>query len=204
MYKPAYTTQEDRSLAIQLIRENPLGLIISMTEGGFETSYLPFVWEESGDELFLISHLAKANPQTQFLNGPVLISFQGPNRYISPAWYKSQMEVPTWNYAVVQIQGRGEVTSDPSEIRRILQHSVTYFEERNGTNWCYNLPPSLQKNLESAIVGLKIHVENIDAKFKLSQNRRSPDFDSVLRALEIRSDSKDLEMRKWMDLTAKS
>ena len=36
--------------------------------------------------------------------------FQGPQGYVSPAWYPSKAEhgkvVPTWNYVMVQARGR--------------------------------------------------------------------------------------------------
>jgi transcriptional regulator len=198
MYKPAYTQTEDTHMALRLIREFPLGLIISQSDQGLEANYLPFVLQENESERYLITHLARANPQWKQINGDVLISFQGPERYISPTWYESQMEVPTWNFAAVQIQGRVELLQEGRQINEVLHESVRFFEKRNGTTWAYDLPASFRDRLESAIVGMKIHIQKIDVKFKLSQNRAPEDRQNVLRHLEKSSNACDLELFKWM------
>jgi len=60
------------------------------------------------------------------------VVFQGPNRYISPSIYVDPMNVPTWNYVVLQLSGRIELVEDDYGIRAILEESVRKFEKANG------------------------------------------------------------------------
>jgi len=153
---------------------------------------------QTQDEIELIAHFAKANPHWKKLSPSVIVSFQGPQRYISPSIYVKKDNVPTWNYAVVQIQGTPEIVSDQNGIKDILNESVQFFEAQNKTDWKYDLPTSFIEKLESAIVGLRIKVKKIDAKFKLSQNRDSEDYEAVSHFLKASESPKDQELLKWM------
>jgi transcriptional regulator len=198
MYRPNYSVNENQDLALELIREYPLGLLISYLNGKVETSHLPFLLEKESHDLFLISHCAKANPHWKLLKEEVLISFQGPSAYISPTIYFNKMNVPTWSYAVVQVHGVVEIVSDKNSLKDILNKSVHFFEAQNKTSWSYDLSDELQEKLEMAIVGLRIKVTRIEAKFKLSQNRNTEDYNSVLHFFRESKNHKDRELHEWM------
>jgi transcriptional regulator len=199
MYRPNYSIHDDQSLALKLIQEYPLGLVLT----GQDASYLPFVVSVEGNEIFLLGHLAKANPQMKSLGGPVTVHFLGPERYMSPAWYAEEnrkSSVPTWSYAAVQVEGVAELILESEGIREVLGTAIEFFENRNGTTWSANLPVKIQKRLESAIAGVKIKVEKIEGKFKLGQNRPA-DRASVLASLQNSISTLDHEVLKWMLLT---
>lgn len=203
MYNPKYSKTEDQTLNLQLIAEYPLGLLISNQDQQLQTSYLPFVVQEENDQLFLLTHLARANPQWKNLDQKeVVIQFQGPDRYMSPVIYKNNLEVPTWNYAVVKIAGTVTVADSTDQLDQILNTSVSIFEKRNQTNWSYKLPEDFKSGLMKAIVGLKIKINKIDGKFKLSQNKRLPDYEAVQHFLQSSAMATDQEMLKWMNLSA--
>lgn len=197
MYRPSYSINENPELAVKLIQDFPLGLLISQSQGNIESNYLPFLASFDKGELVLTTHLARSNPQWKNLGTEVLVSFQGPNRYISPTMYIGKNNVPTWNYAAVQTTGKPELITSGQEIKEILNHSVDFFEDRNETSWKYNLPQEAQDKLESAIVGLKIKSSAV-AKFKLSQNRNDEDYESVTRFLQSSPKAKDQELLNWM------
>lgn len=198
MYRPQYSINEETSLALQLIKEFPLGILISTHQGRVETNYLPFLVHQTDNEIILVTHLAKANPQWKQLNQDVVVSFQGPNRYISPTIYVSKENVPTWNYAAVQIHGSPEIITDKDGLKKILDSTVHFFEIQNQSIWKYRLPNSIQEKLESAIIGLSIKVKRIEAKFKFSQNRRVQDYEAVLNYLKSSDNPKDRELFDWM------
>lgn len=202
MYRPEYSKNTNESLAWDLIREYPLGLLICNHEQKIVSNYLPFLLVEKDEDIFLLSHLAKANPQWRELakevTSEVVVSFLGPQCYISPNIYKDKMNVPTWNYAAVQVYGAVEVLSDVVSLKEILKESVRYFESKNGTNWSYNLPTQFQDKLEAAIIGIKIKVNRLEAKFKLSQNRGPEDYESVLNVMKNSGKEKDQEIFNWM------
>lgn len=201
MYTPEYSKAEPDS-NLELIREFPLGLVISALEGNVQTSLLPFIAREEKDGLFLIGHLARANPLWRTLQDSIVtVSFQGPQRYISPSLYVKPNNVPTWNYATVQCEGVAELIHEPDQIESILKESVEFFEKRNGSNWKYKIPADERDQLLKAILGLKIKITKIQGKFKLSQNRSAADYEAVTNFLKHSPSSEDQRMWKWMQKT---
>lgn len=198
MYRPDYSISENQDLALELIRAYPLGLLISSAEQGVEANFLPFLVIQDQEETFLLTHFAKANPQWRRLQGEILVSFQGPHRYISAGLYKNKLNVPTWNYAAVRIHGTAEIISRASDVKEILKQTVDHFEAQNGTGWSYDLPASFQEKLEAALVGVKIKITRVEAKFKLSQNRSPADYQAVLNFFKKSPDRKDQDMFEWM------
>jgi len=198
MYRPCYSINENSELAVQLIKEFPLGLLISQTSGRVETNYLPFLIVEEQKEIFLLTHLAKANPQWRHFSSEVVVSFLGPNSYISPVIYMGKQNVPTWSYAAVEVRGVAEIISEGHGLRDILNKTVEFFETQNSTKWSNDLPVQLQKSLEAAIVGLKIRITHTEAKFKLSQNRNEEDYNAVLRYFKESQLQSDRVLYDWM------
>ena len=202
MYRPSYSINDNPKLALQLIQYFPLGLLISNSQGKLESNYLPFLAKIENGELILITHLARSNPQWKNLGEEVLVSFQGPNRYISPTMYEGKNNVPTWNYTAVQFTGKPELVTSGSQIKEILNQSVEFFEARNETQWKYQLPEPFKDKLEAAIIGLKIKSLS-QAKFKLSQNRNDDDYDSVLNFLRTSRKASDKDLLEWMERSPK-
>lgn len=204
MYRPQRFKVDDIDLLKELIINYPLGTLVSNHEGALMMNYLPFLLEEENGNLILTAHLARMNPHTKLLtDAPVLVSFQGPNRYISPSWYKTTTQVPTWNYTAVQVRGTASLIQDPQEVDLILDRSVIQFEKNNQTTWQYKTPEEQRNKLLQHIIGLKIQIESIDGKFKLNQNRESEDFKAVCENLKKSSLTPDHEMLEIMLRTTK-
>ena len=102
MYIPPYYQEQDEEKLISFMQAHNFANIISIKDGVPIATHLPFLIEKKENKLFLISHMAKANPQWQtFGQNELLIIFQGPHAYISPSHYEKQQNVPTWNYVAV-------------------------------------------------------------------------------------------------------
>jgi len=199
MYRPEKFKVDNIEIEREFIKSYPLGVFISNSENSLDLNYLPFVFESSGEDYFLIGHMARANPQWKHLDGnAAVVSFQGPDRYISPSWYKTANQVPTWNYAAVEVRGRVELLHSYEKIEEILSKSVLQFEEQNQTTWNYNLSEDLRRGMVAHIVGIKIHIEKIEGKFKLSQNRHDSDFQGVAFNLGQSTRTSDQEMLSWI------
>src|SRR5689334_4444497 len=107
MYQPPHFRETDLDIQHALIRENPLGLLISSGSDGPVANSIPFYLNAGlSPKGMLQAHVAKANPQWRDIAGgaPVLVVFQGVNSYVTPSWYETKQEtgkvVPTWNYAI--------------------------------------------------------------------------------------------------------
>jgi transcriptional regulator len=204
LYNPKHFHPASQDAAFRLIEEYPFATVIAHSPENNFVAHLPIVVEPnsgSRNPQRLLAHVAKPNRQWQvFAEDPTaLIIFHGPDHYISPTWY-AEHDVPTWNYAVVHVQGRVRIVQDSSGIERILSIMTDKFE--SGPNgWKFALPADLNsaESLAAAIVGLEIEIIKIEAKFKLGQNRSAADRSGIKTELSQRGDERGLRMLDLME-----
>src|SRR4029450_1477688 len=90
---------------------------------------------------------------------------------------------PTGNYAVVHAHGTLEFAASPAETRGILDLLIHRFESNRVAPWTPGLDRAQMKAMVNAIIGFRIKIKRIEAKFKLSQNRTPDDRVRVASAL---------------------
>ncbi|MGZ3771699.1 MAG: FMN-binding negative transcriptional regulator, partial [Bdellovibrio sp.] len=150
----------------------------------------------------LIGHMAKKNPQWRhFKDNPnCTIIINGGHTYITPKWYKSGRDVPTWNYAIVHLHGEIELIESYEGQIEILKQLSNYFEKSNPAPWEFELPYDLlnESALNAAIISFKFHIHKIEAKFKLSQNRSNEDKQGIIEGLSERTDEMSKLVRQMM------
>lgn len=178
MYIPKHFEVTDDTEIFRFIEEHGFGQLISTVEGRIFSTPLPFVLGE--DNTKLITHVAKQNPQAIELEGQeVLVSFLGPHAYVSPTWY-AKSGVPTWNYQSVLVYGKASIVRDNERNKLIVDMMSRTFEGNLPQPWDMNYPGQML----DAIVGIEIEISEIQAKYKLSQNRPKQDQQLVIEALE--------------------
>nr|HET6901012.1 FMN-binding negative transcriptional regulator [Ktedonobacteraceae bacterium] len=205
MYIPAHFRENDMSTLQQFIQEYSFGILVTQHEGTPVANHLPFLLDAGrGSQGVLRAHMARGNAQWRMLDETeeVLVIFQGPHSYVSPSWYRDDVEesVPTWNYAAVHAYGRPRLIEDSTELLRILQASIAENEAQFASPWHLEMSDeSLQKKLK-AIVGFEIEITRLEGKFKLSQNRSAADQRRVIAALDeaMSPDTAEL-MRQRLD-----
>jgi transcriptional regulator len=143
--------------------------------------------------------MARANAQWQNFvpEREVLCIFHGPHAYISPSWYVMQHTVPTWNYAAVHVYGRPTIV-DSAELKQIVYDTTANHESSMPQPWTLPLSEHEVDAMAKAIVGFKIDITRVEAKFKLGQNRSSEDQEKMLRALESAPDSGSRELAHFI------
>lgn len=201
MYLPKKFKNENNAEVLRFCQTYSFATIISGGSEDLQIGHLPVLISTLGDQTAKITgHMAKANPQWRSWRPDTQVTciFLGPNRYISPAWYKDTLNVPTWNYAVVHITGTPIVYEEHDSIETILKSLVDHHEKLEGAGWDYSLPEEFRRNMTRAIVGFEIHIESIEAKFKLSQNREDSDRAAAIAALSIKKDDASMEMVRLM------
>ncbi|HEY0685711.1 MAG TPA: FMN-binding negative transcriptional regulator [Steroidobacter sp.] len=194
MYLPPHFAESRPEQLFRLIREYPLGMLVTHTSSGLEANHLPFLLdEERGAFGTLLAHVARANPIWQEVNdgAEVLVVFRGAHGYISPNWYPSKQEthrhVPTWNYEVVHAHGRIHVREDEKFVRGVVARLTRTHEAGEPRPWkMSDAPEDYIAELLSHIVGIEIELTRVEGKRKLSQNRDARDFEGTVRALEDR------------------
>lgn len=120
--------------------------------------------------------------------------FQGPNAYITPAWYATKHDsgevVPTWNYVVVQAHGRLRAIDDPAWVRALLDELTARHESPRPAPWSVDdAPADYIHALLRAIVGIEMPVARIAGKWKLSQNQPAANRAGVVAGLGESSDA---------------
>ena len=194
MYIPAHFEESRPEQLHQLIRDYPLGVLISNSAQGLDANHLPFeLLVEQGPAGTLIGHVARANPIWRELTDgmPVLVVFRAAEAYISPNWYPSKHEqhrqVPTWNYRVVHAHGKLRIRDDEKFVRGVVARLTRTHETQAEPDKPWKMSDSSAEYIAqmlAAIVGIEIELTRLEGKFKLSQNKAARDIDGVIENLQ--------------------
>jgi transcriptional regulator len=200
MYQPPLFREERADVLHALIRNHPLGMLISLgPDGEAEANVVPMLLDETrGDKGILKAHVARANGQWKMLqqNGRVLVVFQGPDTYITPSWYETKREtgkvVPTWNYAMVQVRGQASVHEDREWLAVQIRQLTRSQEGARKEPWAVDdAPEAFIDSQIKGIVGIEIEITSIEGKWKVSQNRPVEDRLGVVNGLETENATPD-------------
>src|ERR1700732_4609002 len=125
--QPAFRIDEAASLAFAAARG--FGLVIACAEGRMTASPLPFYIDQAAAGRWLAFHAARGNrlADPAANRGRCLVAVWGADAYVSPRWYASPDQVPTWLYESVQLAGPVRVMSD-AEQRDHLERLTAAFE----------------------------------------------------------------------------
>lgn len=189
IYLPESFAERDLGLVHELIEAHPFGMLVMP---GPMIAHLPFLLDRAqGPQGTLLVHVARANPVRHALEAgePALAVFRGPHAYVSPGWYSSRDEVPTWNYAVVHAHAAPRPLTD-EELVASLGAMAAVHERGQPDPWTLaDLTPETMGKLFPAIAGFALAITSVEAKLKLSQNRKPEDRDGALRGLEARGEA---------------
>jgi transcriptional regulator len=201
MYQPGhrrFEVEDPSALLVDLCAAVPATLV---THGpaGFRASILPMLFDpDDGAQGTLRGHLARGNPQWREIEasisaggaraGEALAIFDGPEAYVSPAWYEEKRltgkVVPTWNYVTVQAHGTISTVHDPGWLIPHVARLVARHESRRPDPWALtDAPDDYVKTQARAIVGLELRITRLEAKAKLSQNRSDADIEGTIEGL---------------------
>jgi transcriptional regulator len=200
MYIPEHFKETNSERISALIERNSFGMLVTAPDGVPFVSHLPFIFDRAvGSKGILLCHMARANPQWQHFSsgGEVLAVFQGPHAYVSPSWYSSP-GVPTWNYAVVHLRGKPRLIKSESELETLVERLTYVYESHMPGPWKPNLAGERRTKLLNLIVGFKIEVTAVQAKFKLSQNRPPEDQQNVVGKLSQSSNQTEAAVAELM------
>lgn len=183
MYVPPHFAVDDRDRLIGLMRSASFAQLITVADGEPFASHLPLLWQEGdGPQGKLIGHMARANPQwrhfasAQAGAAKALAIFAGPHAYISPSWYESAAQVPTWNYAAVHAYGTPRIVEDEAAVLAILERLVGTYESGFEKPWrMAGLPAGHAARMSKAIVAFEMPIDRLEGKWKLGQNKTVAD-----------------------------
>ena len=183
MYIPPHFIEDRQPILHDAIRAAGLATLVTMTTEGLLASPLPLMLDDqAGPHGTLYGHLARANPQWRTSDPAVeaLVTFMGPDAYISPSWYETKREtgkvVPTWNYLTVHAYGPITFFADAAELLDVVTRLTTQHEGARAEPWAVDDAPApfIQSQLKG-IVGFRMPITRLQGKWKFSQNRSTAD-----------------------------
>ena len=203
MYIPSYFSEPDGERVAHIIEQYGFATLISSTEGNMHITHAPLMLERThGTHGTLVGHIARANPHASVLlegrdGSTVTALFHGPHGYLSPTWYEAP-GVPTWNYAAVHVHGTVRIIDDKDAKWTIVKQLAAQYEPATAEAWDPEAKRDQWWKLLDAIVGFEIEISNIEAKFKLSQNRIPKDQENVIARFEAGAHPDGAAMAKLM------
>ncbi len=174
-------TDEDEMRAF--VAEAAFAIVASTVDGRPETAQAPLSIAADGSFRF---HLARANALTARLDGaPVLASVLGTHFYVSPDWYGTPDQVPTWNYRLVEIAGRAR-RLDAAELRAQIDSLSAAQEAPLAPKPAWTSAKMDPRKLDAmlrAIVGFAIDVPVLRGTIKMGQNKTATEAHDAIAAL---------------------
>jgi transcriptional regulator len=190
MYPPTHYAVEDPALLLPLMKQFNFAVLVTLAAGVPYAHLLPFQVEVRGSSGSLLGHLAPANLHWRhFAAGTeALAIFQGAHAYISPSWYTSHPNVPTWNYLVVHAYGIPRIVEDEAAVYAHLQQLVQTQEAGFEVPWEIGQAEEHVRKLMRGIVAFELPISRLEGKFKLSQNKTREDRAGVIAELAASDD----------------
>lgn len=175
MYVPTAFRMEDLAQVREVVRQYPFGILVSVIEGEPFATHLPVLLESENAGDVLYAHVAKANPHWRAFGSPALVIFVGPHGYVSPSWYETRPNVPTWNYLAVHAHGTPVTLDDPEVASAHLRKMVATFDPHLGETHPESISEDAVNRLQNGVVVFKMPVTRWEGKAKLNQNRAEVD-----------------------------
>lgn len=198
MYIPSHFSFSEQGSVAAFMRRFNFAAIVSQVDGLPFATHLPFVVEEEAAQIRLLAHFAKANPQWKNLEEQTaLVIFSEPHAYISPSLYEKEQNVPTWNYVAVHAYGTPRLILEEKSVFDLLEKQMQAFEGEYLAQWT-RLSPDYKNAMVKGIVAFEIRVEKLEAKWKLSQNKKPQEQVNIMSHLLEREDSTAREIGEMM------
>ena len=202
MYIPKDFELKDRELTLAFLEQHPFGsLAVNGSDGIPALVHIPFTCEFKNSRNYLEFHVAKENSIVKSISetnqGKMIVL--GTHGYISSSVY-THVNVPTYNYEAVHVSGKIDRLS-PLELKNHLTKLVDSFEmNRENKVHMNQWPTDLIDAYMREIIGYRIEIQQLEAAFKLYQNRNEVDFNQILDDLNART-SNDQQLAEVMKKT---
>lgn len=199
MYIPHYFKNKNLDEVKEFLSRNSFGILINSIDSKLWATHIPLELEKNKEgQDVLVGHISKSNPQWKNFtkNEEVLAIFQGPNSYISSAWYKDE-NVPTWNYIAVHVYGKVK-TIEGDELLESLKKLVGKYEKDSANPVSVDRMSKETLKQINGIVAFEIIIHEIQAAYKLSQNRNEDDYNNIINKLQNRNNPNSKMIAKEM------
>lgn len=179
--------ESDPERLLDLVRRRPFMAIAAAPDARPRIAHAPVVVRRLGTGIALDFHLSRGNALAPFLADgfrAVAVSLAA-DAYVSPDWYESADQVPTWNYVTVEAEGRAQAIDDAGLVT-LLDDLSAQEEARLAPKppWTRGkMSPGRFEAMTRGIIGARLVVERLEGTFKLSQNKNHADRTGVVAGL---------------------
>jgi transcriptional regulator len=154
-----------------LVREIAFGALFAGTPDGPRVAHAPAVWLDAGT---LGLHIARGNGLARHLKDTAAVfAVQGPDGYVSPDWYGlGGDQVPTWNYAAVELEGRVTLMNEDGLVAQLDQLAAEQEARLEKAPWTRDkMDEARFRALLRGIVGVRLEVVAWRGTLKLGQTK---------------------------------
>ena len=168
---------DELEAARAIVRAHPFATIVG---ADLRATHMPCLVEEDADGLVVLGHIARADPASASLDGPLLLVFHGPHGYVSASWYEDDT-IPTWNHVTLHVRGTPERLRDALPV---LRRTVDHFEARVEQPWSLERMGETAREMADQVVAFRLRADAWHAEAKLSQDKPAGEQARVLAGLE--------------------
>jgi transcriptional regulator len=208
---PAFKVHPAASLAFAGARG--FGLVVACDAGRPVGAHLPFrLIEADGKVPKLEFHVARANPLGAIAEkgGTWMVAVWGHDAYVSPDWYASAEQVPTWLYEAVHLSGPVRVVPADHTQGHVERLSSTFENWLPKPEWKLDKVSDRKREmLLKAIVAVEMTIETVEGSFKLNQHKSDEDHVAIASALTAQAEpsaqalgKRMIALRPHLDYTA--
>ena len=187
MHPAATFKVEDQAVLLAQFAARSFVALAAAPDGRPRIAHAPVVVRRLAGGLALDFHLSRGNALAPFLAAgfrAVVVSLAS-EAYISPDWYESADQVPTWNYVAVEAEGPIAALDDGGLVA-LLDDLSAQEEARLAPKppWTrHKMSPGRFETMTRAIIGARLTIERLEGVTKLSQNKSDADQAGVAAAL---------------------
>ena len=161
----------DRHTSLEFASARGFGIACAFDGKKPVASPLPFDLAYASDGTPQLSfHVARGNPIAACADGKIswLVSVNGPHTYVSPHWYASADQVPTWFYQTVHLTGPARTMSNEELVQNLERLSVKFeaWLEPKPAWSIAEISAGRREMLVKAIIGIVMTVDTIEGSFK--------------------------------------
>lgn len=182
MYALKHFAETDRNEIIRFMHEHPFATLMIAVEGQCHATQIPVMIKEKKDELIITGHVFKYTDHAKALlqAKEVLLLFTGGQAYVSASLYSKPGQASTWNYMSVQARGAVNLTNEEGTLNIIKELTEQYEEDRENAQFLDNMEEEYINAQLKAIQGFTVTVNNLEATFKLNQNKDDESYRKVV------------------------
>ena len=168
---------DELEAAREIVRAHPFATIVGPD---LCATHMPCLVDEDANGLVLFAHVAKPDPVSESLAGPLLLIFHGPHGYVSASWYEDDT-IPTWNHVTLHVRGTPELFDDALPV---LRRTVDHFEAAVEQPWSLDRMGETAREMADEVVAFRLRADAWHAEAKLSQDKPASERSRVLAGLD--------------------